>query len=83
MRIIILVDFYELPLLMFLDNSAGHEADDIADGGYGFEMPWLFSDESDDVEFKINVPDGIVMAYSKNDRTKLLWQHKVEHEQKG
>ena len=51
------------------------DSDDNED--YGFDMPWPFGEDEDDVEFKINIPDGIVMAYSKIDPTKLLWQHKV------
>ena len=41
-------------------------------------MPWLFADENDgDVDIKINVPDGVVSAFSKNDPTKPKWEYRV------
>ena len=55
---------------------------DADENGFGFELPkWLFEEQNknmkQDVQFKVIVPSGLVVAVDANQPSKVVWQRKV------
>ena len=43
-----------------------------------FDFSWLFGESKEDVDIKVLIPDGLIMAVSKSDPSDIVWQHKVK-----
>ena len=59
----ILLLFYIISHLLFAEDS--------------FDFSWLFGEAKETVDIKVLVPNGMIVAVSKDDPTKIVWEHKV------